>query len=212
MDQETLTKTMRMIAPLAIDTHIVNLSLIADNAFLSLVNSPMPENLRIRNKKEFINNLVNGKELRELNKDETNFKPYINTGKEVYIITKPEAILDIDFLALEHTETFNTLYITYENGLLITKVKVYDKFTEDLRLIIEGKYSRISPEAKTRVRAQSTIYGLALDKNIIIKEIIEEDLEVDLPLNAELLSKIDRDKEVFIVPTTQSKSLWDILR
>ena len=129
----------------------------------------------------------------------------ISNYNEGFVFVLVNAYQDIDFQCFYDTVTAFDNYVDdydREESLVII-YSVPDKFKADYSLILNGKYSKISPEAKKTILQNNFFYPnngqpstipLILNKSEALKESWEARLGVDLK-NQEVWSILESEKE-----------------
>lgn len=134
----------------------------------------------------------------------------------------PFVLIQDDFISAYINKDAEMLYLNVENKDVLRSLNNFHgdvfindihfqmfkvtKYLKDVKLIIEGKYSKISPEAKQSIIELSGMkyqeYNpltkkevtsaplLAIDKHPVYKEHVERRLGVQLPDSAELFDKV----------------------
>ena len=128
----------------------------------------------------------------------------IDNYKEGFIFIVVKAYQDVDFQCFYDTMgAFENYIDDYERGNFIVFVySIVDTFKLDYKLLMNGKYSEISPEAKRIIMSNGYFSGkpytlpLILGKSEALRKGWEERLEVDL-LDQEVWSiKIPETEEI----------------
>lgn len=114
-------------------------------------------------------------------------------------------IFSEEYPELINSKYFNKLYL--QNSCYIYEFILSNKFINDYYNFIDGKYSEYSPEAKVIIcESRSKEQKLPINKTdafeIFTKspkriKFIEDLIGEKLPLNAEVMSKIDINKEIY---------------
>jgi len=97
-----------------------------------------------------------------------------------------------DFIGSTEPDKYHSMY----------KFKIPEKYAEDVALIMEGKYSQISNQAKVRIMEfhnsnRTKAIGQILYKSVERKAKIESDLGAKLADDAELLDTYVLDQEIY---------------
>jgi len=176
---------------------------------MSLINSHMT-NLKNTRSKTYIVPIIS--EYIAINKD-------LLITSYLYDVNFPEInIENIEGLFLLFSWSENSVHKLYEDTLIqsshITKhydvdhkhYMVYFKFPEeiklDIRYIMNGKFSRVSDETKKVIlkywqsAQNSKIYGI-LTKSAKYREKLEDELNVKIPIDAELGDRLNSHEETF---------------
>lgn len=130
----------------------------------------------------------------------------IDNYKEGFIFIVVKAYQDVDFQCFYDTMgAFENYIDDYERGNFIVFVySIVDTFKLDYKLLMNGKYSEISPEAKRIIMSNGYFSGkpytlpLILGKSEALKKGWEERLEVDL-----------LDQEVWSIIIPESEEICD---
>jgi hypothetical protein len=126
----------------------------------------------------------------------------VDNYKEGFVFVVVRAYQDVDFQCFYDTMgAFENYVDDYERGDYIVFVySIIDKFKADYKLLMDGKYSKISPEGKKAVLSNNYFSGkpytlpLILGKSEALKKGWEDRLKVDL-LDQEVWSIITPEKE-----------------
>jgi len=130
----------------------------------------------------------------------------IDNYKEGFIFIVVKAYQDVDFQCFYDTMgAFENYIDDYERGNFIVFVySIVDTFKLDYKLLMNGKYSEISPEAKRIIMSNGYFSGkpytlpLILGKSEALRKGWEERLEVDL-----------LDQEVWSIIIPESEEICD---
>jgi len=140
---------------------------------------------------------------------------YFDYGYSLYNAQVSE---DFKFIYLKYKFTKSNTYLELEQKLqshplyqeffdidseyVVFKFKLPEKSLTDVKCIIEGKYSKINENTKTRILAfhgmiENSKLGYILFKNKNYKKKIEKELKVKIPSDVDLMSKGLKSKEIW---------------
>jgi hypothetical protein len=124
-------------------------------------------------------------------------------GDHLYLLYRFEdspAFQDLEADLLEEKVVVSTINV--DDYQIMFKLNLPHRFVEDVKLILEGKYSLISDEAKFCILKflqgnKDTLIGQILFKSPTRKRMLEESIGTELPNEAELLSAFLPVNEVY---------------
>ena len=201
---------MKFIAPLTMKDIIFSIETLVDNAYLEIKEpNPFPKGKAIRNMEEYIEKLYELNSVQETNQIQELFtwnrtkhhtKVYL-----ISILTVPE---DEILMATEHARCFNLIQSIKHHNLLISEVEVSNYLEDDVKLILKGKYSEVSNQAKYQIKEQGLLHHLGVYKGEMLREVWEDLLDTTINKDAELISPFDIEQEILHLPSQPTKSLW----
>jgi len=125
-------------------------------------------------------------------------------GKHIYIHLRYKPVTELEIIEKNLIENENFLDCRdIDKQYMLFKFKVPEDLKEDLDLLIQGKYSKISDYAKSRIcyfhnaKEESQIFKV-LNKKESLRLELENQLGEKIDENAELISVFEENQETFL--------------